>query len=311
MALSVCCQWLKPRTKRSGEVVWENSLKEKNLQLGAYNNGKYSDQRVSDTYHHNVDALIALVPTLVANNMKAWRLSSNVLPLFEFKKDFVEADTDLLKKFQKLGRLFKKHEIRVTTHPGQFAVISSDSPKVVENTIRELNYHAWMFDAMGFEESPYHAINIHGGKKERVKEIIARSKDLPDNIRKRLTYENDEKCYSPKQMLEISEGSGIPIVWDSHHHVFNDSGFSMKEAMELCMQTWPDGVKPLQHISNSEPELKDGNFSQRRKHSWHIHYIPECQKEVMVDGLADVDVEAKGKNVAVMKMVENFGIPIS
>lgn len=311
MALSVCCQWLEPRTKRDGSIVFENSIKEKTLQLGAYKSGKYDDQRLHDTYHNNVDNLIALVPKLVHHGMKAWRLSSNVFPLFEFESKFIKADDELLSKLAHLGKLFLKNNIRVTTHPGQFAVVSSDSPTVVENTVRELTYHAWMFDAMGFPCTPHHAINIHGGKKDRVEEIIARSLDLPDNVRKRLTYENDEKCYNPKQLLKISERTGIPIVWDSHHHTFNDSDMTMEEAMLECMATWPDDVRPLQHISNTEPELKDGNFSQRRKHSWHIHYIPDCQREVIVEGMADVDVEAKGKNVAVLQMCKKFDLPIS
>jgi len=36
MSLTVCCQWLEPRTKRDGSVVYENSIEEKLLQLGAY-----------------------------------------------------------------------------------------------------------------------------------------------------------------------------------------------------------------------------------------------------------------------------------
>ena len=92
MSLTVCCQWLEPRTKRDGSVVYENSVDEKLLQLGAFKNGKYSSEQIKQTYIHNVNELLKLVPKLNAANIKSFRMSSNVLPLFElFLLDFLES----------------------------------------------------------------------------------------------------------------------------------------------------------------------------------------------------------------------------
>lgn len=309
MSLSICCQWLEPRTKRDGSVIYENSIKEKLLQLGAYNRGKYDDTRINDTYHNNVEQLIKLVPKLVSNNIKSFRVSSNVLPLFDRTGNMAQADECLQSKFKLLGQLFTDNNIRVTTHPGQFTVISSDSDQVIENAIKELEYHAWMFDAMGLPQTPYHAINIHGGKRDRANRMVETILSLPEGVRKRLTLENDERCYNPKQLLKVSEQTGVPIVWDSHHHVFNDGGMTMEEAMWECMQTWGE-VKPLQHISNTTPGLENGSFTERRKHSYYIHYIPDSQREVMEADVVDVDVEAKGKNLALLKMREEFSLKV-
>ena len=236
-------------------------------------------------------------------------MSSNVLPLFDRTGNMAQTDQLLLYKFKKLGRLFLDNGIRVTSHPGQFTVISSDSDLVIANAIKELEYHSWMFDAMGFEKTPYHAINIHGGKRERSDRMVETILSLPENVRKRLTLENDERCYNVRQLLDVSEKTGVPVVWDSHHHVFNDAGMTMDEAMWESAATWGD-IKPLQHLSNTTPGLENGSFTERRKHSYYIHYIPDVQREAMEADIVDVDIEAKGKNLALLKMRKDFSLKV-
>jgi UV DNA damage endonuclease len=307
MSLTVCCQWLEPRTKRDGSVVYENSIEEKLLQLGAFKNGKYSQEQIKQTYLHNVNELLKLVPKLNAANIKSFRMSSNVLPLFEFNEELAKNNSELLSKFKLLGDMFKKNDIRVTCHPGQFAVISSDSDDVIKNTIKELNYHAWMFDQMGFEHSPYYAINIHGGKRGNVERAIATINSLPEQTRKRLTLENDESSYNVVELLKIHDKTGTPIVWDSHHHTFNTGNMNVSTACGEAIKTWGN-IKPLQHLSNTEIGMENGSFTERRKHSYYISYIPEIQKQLILENKVDVDVEAKGKNLAVLKMRNDFQI---
>lgn len=300
---------MEPRTKRDGSIVYENSIKEKSLQLGAYKNGKYSEERIVETYHNNVNELIKLIPKLVENKIFSFRVSSNILPLFDKAGDIAKNDEKLIQKFKILGELFLKNKIRVSTHPGQFTVISSDRDEVIANSVRELEYHAWMFDRMGLAQTPYYAINIHGGKRDRSNRMVDTILELPENIRSRLTLENDERCYNPRQLVEVSEKTNVPVVWDSHHHTFNDGNMTAEEAMWACIETWGEH-KPLQHLSNTFEGLEKGNFSERRKHSYHIHNIPDVQREVMEADLVDVDVEAKGKNLAVIQMRKKFSLNV-
>lgn len=305
VSLSICCQWLEPRTKRDGSIVYENSIEEKLLQLGAFKKGKYSTEYIKQIYHNNVNEIIKLIPKLVENNIKSFRLSSGILPLFEFCSQIAIEDLELINKFKKIGDLFKKNNIRVTSHPGQFAVISSDSDKVIENAIRELNYHAWMFDQMGFEQTPYYAINIHGGKKGNSQRAIDTINSLHVSLRARLTLENDETCFNVRDLLAINEKTNTPIVWDSHHHSFNTGNLTAEEAFAESVKTWKS-IKPLQHLSNTEIGFENSNFQNRRKHSYYIHTIPEVQKNALYNNSVDIDIEAKGKNLAVFKMIQDF-----
>jgi UV DNA damage endonuclease len=135
-------------------------------------------------------------------------------------------------------------------------------------------------DRLGAAASTQSAINIHGGKRGSPDRLVKSILALPDNVRSRLTLENDENCWSVKDLMPISAATGVPVLFDSHHHTFNDGGLPGEEAMLAAASTWPQGILPLQHISNTEPGLEGGNFTERRAHSWAIHTIPDYQKKV-------------------------------
>jgi len=307
MSLGLMCQFLEPRTKRDGTVVYENIIDEKLLQLGAYKNGKYSTERILETYRWNVKEILRTIPYLVANNIKSFRLSSAIFPLYEFCGGIARSDAIIQQDLATAGAEFRRHGIRVTCHPGQFCVISSDKQQVIDNSIRELEYHAYLFDAMGFDQTPYYAINIHGGKADRTQKIIEVYSSLPSNIKKRLTLENDEKCYNVRELLSISERTGIPVVLDSHHYTFGEDDLCFDDAFAATLATWGK-IKPLQHLSNTEIGMENAAFNQKRAHSQMIHTVPQKQLDAIRDNIIDVDVEAKMKNIALLKMREQFEI---
>lgn len=306
--LGLCCQWLQENKKKNGSTEYINLISEKSLQLGAYKEGKYSDERILQTYRNNIQTHIDIIPELVKHNIKSFRLSSSLFPLYEFAGAIARNDGWIISKLAELGGLFKQHGIRVTTHPGQFTVISSDKDSVVQNSIRELEYHAWIFDMMGFEQTPHYAINIHGGKSDRIDRIVEVYSTLPSNVKNRLTLENDEKCYNVKQLLQVHNRTNIPIVLDTHHFTFGVDDISLDRAIAATMDTWSEH-KPLQHISNTEAGSENSSFNQRRAHSQMIHYISPLQLELIRSNVVDVDVEAKMKNIALLKMREDFAIP--
>jgi UV DNA damage endonuclease len=309
MALGVCCHWIEARKKpRSGEIEHVNTFDERSLQLGRYQKGKYTPDMLRGTYEHNARRLAEMLPLIHRAGVRLFRISSAMFPLAD-KVDEELWKSPLVKKhLATAGDYVKKHGMRVTTHPGQFCVLSSDSDAVVENAFRELSIHGWLFDAMGLDESPFYAINIHGGKADRASRLIDQIKSLPDNVRKRLTLENDESAYNVVDLLQVYQETSVPIVFDSHHHTFNDSGLTMEEAFEATKETWSKNVKPLQHISNTEPELQNGNFVDRRKHSNMIHYVPSVQLQELRDDTIDCDIECKLKNLAVFKMARDFDL---
>jgi len=309
MSTGVCCHWLEEKIHpRSAKSEWINVFDEKTLQLGRYRSGKYSDESIKALYVHNVKRLSEMLPKIHAAGINLFRISSAMFPLADQVDSSLWKNPEVVKHLQVAGDFIKNNKMRVTTHPGQFCVLSSDSDSVVAKAFEELNIHAWMFDSMGLEEITYYAINVHGGKSDRTTRLIDQIKSLPLNVKKRLTLENCETAYSVIDLLPVFLETNVPIVWDSHHHVFNDGGINMQDAYNATAETWPKEIKPLQHISNTEPLHTNGNFTDRRKHSDMIHCVPDVQLQGLRDDSIDVEVEAKLKNIAVVDMRKKFEI---
>lgn len=308
--LGLVCHFVEEQKKKNGEVVLYNKFETKTLQFGRFKAEKYTEEQIKQTYLHNIQKTLEVLPEVVNSGIRLFRLSSNLFPLYDVVPRSCW-DNEAVKSVLKcLGQLITTHHMRVCVHPGQFCVLSSDSDSVVEKAFVELGIHGWLFDAMGLDHSPKWAINIHGGKGDRPARLIEQIKSLPDPVRKRLTLENDENSYSVIDLLEIYQATGVPVVFDSHHHTFNDGELSMPDAHDLTVQTWPNGIRPLQHISNTEPSLAGGSTMDRRKHSNMIHYVPKPQLQALRDNTVDVEIEAKMKNISVFKMATDFSIPV-
>lgn len=310
MSLGVCCHWLNIKTTpRSGKIVEVNALEERVLQLGQFRSGKYTSDKILETYKHNLTKAIDVLNLAADAGVSVFRLSSSLLPLAD-QVDRSLWDNDSIKGILgAMGQVVRDRNIRLTTHPGQFCVISSDSDSVIRKSIVELEMHAWLFDMMNLPKTAFHAINIHGGKGNRATKLCEIVDTLSESVRGRLTFENDETCYNVRELISVHEKTNVPIVFDSHHHTFNEGNLTMHDAIKASMETW-GCIKPLQHISNTEPDAMSASIQQRRKHSKFIHYVPERQLALLRENIVDCDVEAKSKQLAVAKLVTDFNIPL-
>lgn len=307
MPLGVVCHWLVPQTKRDGTVEWVNGMGERLLQLGRWRDGLYSEDQVAAVLQSNVENLERMARTIVKET-RLFRLSSNILPLMDIVPRYLWDTPEVRGPLSRAGKIFMDAGTRVVSHPGQFCVLSSDSDSIVANAVRELVSHAWVFDAMGLPQTPHAAINIHGGKRDRVDRLIASIRDLPWEVRARLTLENDESAYGVLDLLRVADATGVPICWDSHHWTFKTDDLTVDDAYRMSCETWTDGVRPLQHVSNSEPGPEGRSFMELRKHSQYLEFIPDPQLQGVRDGLLDLEVEAKMKNLAVAAIRKKYDL---
>lgn len=306
MSIGLCCQFLKSKEKRNGTIEYYNAMEERNLQFGRFKDGKYSDSQIIETWISNLNNLEINIKEIISQGFKVFRLSSNLFPLYDSVQHLLINNKFITEKLSELGKLFKNNNVRVSCHPDQFCVISSKDQNIINKSIKMLEHHAWIFDSMGLDQNAYYAINIHGGTRDQTDTLINSIKSLPHNVKSRLTLENDELCYNIKDLYFIYEATGTPIVFDSHHHTFNTAGLTMEEGFELVMKTWSQ--KPLTHLSNTSPELVNGSFKDRRKHSDYVHYIPEIQRTLNNQNQIDIEFEFKMKNLAIHKAVKDFEI---
>lgn len=237
------------------------------------------------------------------NDILLFRMSSEFFPwASEYKLEDLPDFEEISKNLKSAGDYAKDVGIRITAHPGPFNVLVSPNEKVVLNTIVDLEIHGRIFDLMGLDRSPYNKINIHcngvyGDKLSAMDRFIKNYSRLSDSVKTRLTIENDDKAtmYSVKDLMYIHERIGIPIVFDYHHHKFNTGDLSEQDALELAISTWPDGITPIVHYSESKALHENNDSIKPQAHSDLIKKLPNTYGNDV-----DVMVEAKSKELAIL-----------
>jgi len=239
--------------------------------------------------------------------IKLFRMSSGMFPWateYDLKDmpDYLAIKTLL----RGTGNYAKQMGIRLTSHPGPFNVLTSPKENVVQNTFADLEMHGEVFDLIGLEHSPYNKINIHcngvyGDKKSAMDRFCENFKRLSKSVQTRLTVENDDKetMYSVKDLMYIHNKIGIPIVFDYHHHRFNTGGLTEEEALKLAVSTWPEGIKPVVHYSESKALHENNDKLKPQAHSDYINQLPNLY------GMdVDVMVEAKMKELSILHFID-------
>ena len=244
----------------------------------------------------------------VENNIKCFRLSSEFFPwASEYKFEDLPQYLRIKTLLAGAGNYAKQNGLRLTSHPGPFNVLVSPREHVVENTITDLRIHGEIFDMLGLSRTPYNKINIHcngvyGDKISAMDRFCKNFERLPQSVQTRLTVENDDKAsmYSVKDLMYIHERIGIPIVFDYHHHKFCTGDLSEQEALELALSTWPKGITPIVHYSESKM-LHEGNEKLKpQAHSDYINILPDTYGNDV-----DIMVEAKAKELSILPFVNS------
>lgn len=252
----------------------------------------------------NVKDLETIIKWNVEHDIKFFRMSSDIFP-WASEYDILSLPNikEISQILERIGNFAKENGVRLTAHPGPFNVLCSPNPSVVQNTIKDLENHAKVFDLMGLTKTPYNKINIHcngtyGNKQESMERFCSNFKLLSHSVQSRLTVENDDKAsmYSVKDLMFIHETIGIPIVFDYHHHQFCTGDLSEKEALELAILTWPDGITPIVHYSSSK-QKETGNA--KEKPQAHADYILEEINQYGYD--VDIMLECKAKELALLE----------
>ena len=259
--------------------------------------------RASELGLLNTRDLMEIVEWNEKNGFKLFRITSNLFPWSsKYKLCDMPHFNSIASILKDIGELASEYGQRITSHPGPFNVLVSPNENVVKNTITDLSLHGEVFDLMGLSRTHYNVINIHcngvyGDKISAMDRFCRNFERLPEAVQTRLTVENDDKAsmYSVKDLMYIHQRTGIPIVFDYHHHKFCTGDLSEKDALEMAMSTWADGIKPLVHYSESAP----GKIPQA-----HSDYIFEKINTYGYD--LDIEVEAKMKELAVISYLEKY-----
>lgn len=249
----------------------------------------------------NARALRSALQYCAANGIGAFRIISTLFPANTHPQVGYHLgelpDASAIRRVLRECRSFAaENQIRTSFHPEQFVVLNSPRRDVVERSIEDLAAHAELAELVGAD-----VINIHGGgaygdKTTALAALVRQIEQLPDSIRDRLTLENDDRVFTPSDLLPVCRATQVPLVYDVHHHRCCPDGLSVAAATEAAMATW--NREPLFHLSS--PLNGWSGLSPERHHD---EIAPRDFPRSWLSLAITVDVEAKAKETAVLKLL--------
>jgi UV DNA damage endonuclease len=252
-------------------------------------------EKLRELYAANLERFNNAITYCQENGIRLYRLTSGLFP-FADEPFGLEVLHEIKDELAAAGGRANANGLRVVLHPDQFVVLSSDSPTVVENSLKILRMHAEIFDLLQQPRSEWALMNIHGGKGGRPDRLVENILALPENIRSRITFENDEHAYNSQQILEVCKRANVPFVFDAHHHVCSENldsydHSSVEEMFWAARETWKNPDWQLVHISNGRETFGE------RSHSDVVTVMPKVFRHAPW-----IEIEAKHKEIAIEKL---------
>ncbi len=206
--------------------------------------------------------------------------------------------------FDEAKRCADQLGLRRSLHPDQFVVLNSPDPRVRADSRAELEHQLLLAELCGATEINLHAGGVYGDKSAALDRLRHEIETLSEPLRRKLTLENDDRSYTPSDLLPLCRELEIPFTYDVHHHRVNPDHLTIKEATRAAAETWRDrGVPP--HVHLSSPQLPWGVPGDHRPHADWIDPtdFPECWRGMKLT----VDVEAKKKETAIAALRNALG----
>jgi UV DNA damage repair endonuclease len=256
-----------------------------------------------------------------------FRITSDLLPAYTYE-DYMPFyfERDVVAKIEAhlsmCGDFARANDIRLSFHPGQFCVLASDNPGIVENSITEFEYHTDLIRYMGYGRTfQDFKCNVHVGGKQGPQGIVLALQRLSPEARNTLTIENAEFTWGLDASLELVDHCAL--VLDIHHHWIHSGEYitlTDSRFKRVC-DSWR-GVRPVIHLSTSREDvivdhdplvkpdlkaLKSMGFTSAklRAHSDYCWNSAVNNWALTFSQHADIMVEAKQKNLASTQLIKH------
>ena len=289
-----------------------------------------AEQRQWDIMNHNASAALKLVQRVGAlpPGRRMVRLGSEMLQGYthpEWIPFWKQADVQAhcAKIFAPVGAAARSLDVRISFHPGQFCVLASESPNIVDRSVEEFEYHADLARWMGYGKTfQDFKINVHISGKAGPAGLRAAYNRLSPEARNCITIENEENSHGLDTCLTVSDL--VPIVLDVHHHWIK-SGEHIRATdarINRIIESWR-GVRPTMHYSLSREDYLVGHASdtlpdmnlllaagyRKQKLRAHSDMMWNTATNQWVRehwDWADIQVEAKSKNLGSQQLYESW-----
>jgi len=306
-------------TERSTTITWLNrqtrDVAEQRLYEIAFDNVA------------NLERLIRYVGSL-PEQLRMVRLGSNLLPAYThgdwayFYRD-PSLQARLERAYSSVGEIARELDVRLSMHPGQFTVLASDSPDIVNRSIEEFEYHADIIRWMGYgKDWQDFKCNVHISGRQGPAGIKAILPRLSTEARNTITIENDENKWGLADSLELEKD--VALVLDIHHHLCRENEYILPtdDRFKRVIDSWR-GVRPAIHYSYSReewvghidtntkpdfPALLEQGYKKGKLRAHSDYYPNNATNDWALSFLPDADImcEAKMKNLASDQLLQRY-----
>ncbi|BDA43287.1 probable UV DNA damage endonuclease at C-terminar half [Coccomyxa sp. Obi] len=258
---------------------------------------------ISSLALENTRALPGIIHWNHEHGIRFFRLTSNFFPwCTEYELGELPDIEAIKEELAFAGKLAQAYDQRLTFHPSHFIKLAAPDQPLLAKSIKELEVHSQILDLMGYPPSHENKINIHiggtyGDKDATLQRFAANFRRLSPACQKRLTVENDDipSLFSMDDLLPLHQMTGIPLVFDFHHQKFCPGSMTAKQAVHAAVATWPKGIRPVVHWSESQ---------EGRKPHAHSDYVAGPMELYGLEDKVDVMIEAKCKERALLRFRE-------
>jgi UV DNA damage endonuclease len=289
-----------------------------------------AEQRLWDIMVHNIAAYKRLIEYVggLPDELRMVRLGSDCLPVYTqhqwsyyWKLPAVISYCE--REFARVGEQARLLDVRLSMHPGQFTVLASDSPDIVDRSIEEFEYHTDVIRWMGYgRQFQDFKCNVHISGRQGPAGIKDALKRLSPEARNCITIENDENKWGIDHSLEL--GNNLALVLDIHHHWCREGEYisATDDRFKRIIDSWR-GVRPTIHYSVSREDLLslhskrvrpdfrslESQGYKKAKLRAHSDYMwNDSVNDWALEFLeyADIMVEAKCKNLASINLYKYY-----
>jgi len=267
--IGFCCKWLNDPSECGGMKVnaVDRDLNGRSTTMRwLREHPAEAEQRQWDIMNHNTAAAVKLIERVATlpENRRMVRLGSEMLQGYtepSWKAWWQQADVQnhLERIFAPIGETARRLDVRLSFHPGQFCVLASENPGIVERSIEEFEYHASMAEWMGYGKTfQDFKINVHISGKRGPAGLRDTYSRLSSTARSCITIENEENSWGLNDCISISDI--VPIVMDIHHHWIREGEYidPRDDRCKRVVDSWR-GVRPTLHYSVSREDVLTGH----------------------------------------------------
>jgi len=287
-----------------------------------------AEQRLWDLMVHNIESSRKLIKRVggLDEHLRMVRLSSDLLPVYtQHEWSYFWRRSDVVayaeRAFGEVGELARNLGVRLSFHPGQFTVLASANPGIVERSIEEFEYHNDMIRWMGYGKTfQDFKCNVHISGKQGPQGIIDVLPRLSPEARNTLTIENDEMTWGLDASLELADHCAL--VLDIHHHFIKTGEYIHvdDDRFSRVIDSWR-GVRPVIHYSVSREDiltehdvhikpdldiLLEQGYKKQKLRAHSDFYWNQAVNDWALTFLSKSDImsESKGKNLASFKLAD-------